>query len=250
MTQACLLSWRHRDPRPPVNPKPLPDPAAPWVHTGFWRRGQLHSTIHGAVGLPEETGPSTSSDHYCAPRCPHPHVTDTDTRNTACTCLSVIRLCKVGVAEPCVASQGSLQALLALTPGSAHHPSTHEPGEKCRLGGWLCSAHLTPHLCVPVILVQILFWVWGACLFPPRAPSCHCVFLSKRVPVLPPMSVCSQLDAFPIPGAFQSPLHPTLDPSRREPQTQEPLKSSLSSTPGQVPTHPPWARISRFYSGK
>lgn len=101
--------------------------------------------------------------------------------------------------------------------------------------GWVagpCSLRLTPHRCVPVA------W-FGFCLFPLRVPSCHCVSLSECVPVLPPVSVSSQLATFPNPSAFQYPLHLTLDPSRPEPKTQEPLKSNLSSTWGRLPpTHP------------
>lgn len=80
----------------------------------------------------------------------------TDTRNATCPRFSVIRSFKGWLTEPCVARQGSLQALLALTPGSAHHPSTHELGKKRWLGGWPVLSASDPTPVCACGLVRIL----------------------------------------------------------------------------------------------
>lgn len=117
--------------------------------------------------------------------------------------------------------------------------------------GWvagLCSAHLTSHLYVPVVLVLTLFSVWHAYLpcVCQDATMCPCpsVCLCCAHVCLFPAGHIPHSQCFPFPPAPDTRLQQTRAADSGAPEVQPQFN------PGQVPTHPPWARISRSCSGK
>lgn len=157
----------------------------------------------GCTGLTEGNWAEHRQGPLQHPYTPSPaRDTRTPTGHTACTHLSIIRLQEVKAAEPCLTSPRWFQHLLTLTPGSAPHTSTHT--KWARSVGWvadLSSACLTLRLCVPMILVLPLFWMWHAYFLCVCQATTMCPCPSV-CPCCRPMSVWSPAGRIPLPSVF------------------------------------------------
>lgn len=177
--------------------------------------------------------------------------TQTLTGHTACTHLSTIRLSELKAAEPCMASQAVFQHLLAPTPGSAPHTSTHTNWARSTDGLLACSLHVCLALtCARDAGPDSVLGV--VCLFPLPVPSCHSVHVPVCVRVPPLICFVPSWTNALSPVFSQMPSHPctpALGPSRTEPQTQKPLGPASAqllpalSTSG-AGSHSSWAQVS------